>query len=459
MAKNKRIYGCTECGATFSKWAGQCGECQAWNTLVETVVDITPTGGSGPSAGRTGHWAGQTAQVRTLAEVSTEEVPRQPSGSSELDRVLGGGLVTGSVVLIGGDPGIGKSTILLQTLCQLAESMPALYVTGEESQQQVAMRARRLGLPEERLKVMTETCIESIIATARIEKPRVMVVDSIQTIFTEQLQSAPGGVAQVRESAALLVRYAKQSGTAIFLVGHVTKEGSLAGPRVLEHMVDTVLYFEGEADGRLRMLRAVKNRFGAVNELGVFAMTDKGLKEVSNPSAIFLSRYETPIPGSVVMSTWEGSRPMLVEVQALVDTSHLGNPRRVTLGLDQNRLAMLLAVLHRHGGVATYDQDVFVNVVGGVKVLETAVDLALLAAVMSSLRDRPLPMDLMVFGELGLSGEVRPVPSGQERLKEAAKHGFTRAVVPKANAPKESPKGMQVVAVTRLDEALSAIFD
>ena len=459
MAKNKRIYGCTECGATFSKWAGQCGECQAWNTLVETVVDITPTGGTGSAAGRSGHWAGQAAQVRTLAEVSTEEVPRQPSGSSELDRVLGGGLVTGSVVLIGGDPGIGKSTILLQTLCQLAESMPALYVTGEESQQQVAMRARRLGLPEERLRVMTETCIESIIATARVEKPRVMVVDSIQTIFTEQLQSAPGGVAQVRESAALLVRYAKQSGTAIFLVGHVTKEGSLAGPRVLEHMVDTVLYFEGEADGRLRMLRAVKNRFGAVNELGVFAMTDKGLKEVSNPSAIFLSRYETPIPGSVVMSTWEGSRPMLVEVQALVDTSHLGNPRRVTLGLDQNRLAMLLAVLHRHGGVATYDQDVFVNVVGGVKVLETAVDLALLAAVMSSLRDRPLPMDLMVFGELGLSGEIRPVPSGQERLKEAAKHGFTRAIVPKANAPKESPKGMQVIGVTRLDEALTAIFD
>ncbi len=459
MAKNKRIYGCTECGATSSKWAGQCGECQAWNTLVETVVDVTPTGGSGPSTGRSGHWAGQAAQVRTLAEVSTEEVPRQPSGSSELDRVLGGGLVSGSVVLIGGDPGIGKSTILLQTLCQLAESMPALYVTGEESQQQVAMRARRLDLPKERLRVMTETCIESIIATARLEKPRVMVVDSIQTIFTEQLQSAPGGVAQVRESAALLVRYAKQSGTAIFLVGHVTKEGSLAGPRVLEHMVDTVLYFEGESDGRLRMLRAVKNRFGAVNELGVFAMTDKGLKEVSNPSAIFLSRYETPIPGSVVMSTWEGSRPMLVEVQALVDTSHLGNPRRVTLGLDQNRLAMLLAVLHRHGGVATYDQDVFVNVVGGVKVLETAVDLALLAAVMSSLRNRPLPMDLMVFGELGLSGEIRPVPSGQERLKEAAKHGFTRAIVPRANAPKESPKGMQVVAVTRLDEALAAIFD
>ncbi|TVP89944.1 MAG: DNA repair protein RadA [Pseudomonadaceae bacterium] len=456
MAKAKRLYGCTECGATFTKWAGQCGECKAWNTLVETLIDTTPTGGSGA---RSSNWSGQQAEVKTLAEVSSVEVPRQASGSSELDRVLGGGLVPGSVVLIGGDPGIGKSTILLQTLCRLAQDIPALYITGEESQQQVAMRARRLSLPEDRLRVMTETCIESIIATAQREKPAVMVVDSIQTIFTEQLQSAPGGVAQVRESAALLVRYAKQSNTAIFLVGHVTKEGALAGPRVLEHMVDTVLYFEGEADGRLRLLRAVKNRFGAVNELGVFAMTDKGLKEVANPSAIFLSRYEAPIPGSVVMSTWEGSRPMLVEVQALVDTSHLGNPRRVTLGLDQNRLAMLLAVLHRHGGVATYDQDVFVNVVGGVKVLETAADLALIAAVMSSLRNRPLPMDLMVFGELGLSGEVRPVPSGQERLKEAAKHGFTRAIVPKANAPKESPKGMTVIGVTRLDEALNAVFD
>ena len=332
MAKNKRLYGCTECGATFTKWAGQCGECQAWNTLIETVIDTTPTGGSGGGS-RSSNWAGEMAQVKTLAEVSTEEMPRQPSGSSELDRVLGGGLVSGSVVLIGGDPGIGKSTILLQTLCRLAQNMPALYITGEESQQQVAMRADRLGLPKDQLKVMTETCIESIVATARREQPKVMVVDSIQTIFTEQLQSAPGGVAQVRESAALLVRFAKQSGTAIFLVGHVTKEGSLAGPRVLEHMVDTVLYFEGESDGRLRMLRAVKNRFGAVNELGVFAMTDKGLKEVANPSAIFLSRYDAPIPGSVVMSTWEGSRPMLVEVQALVDTSHLGNPRRVTLGL------------------------------------------------------------------------------------------------------------------------------
>mgnify|MGYP003583096874 FL=1 len=455
MAKAKRLYGCTECGATFPKWAGQCSECGAWNTLTETMIE---SGGAAAPSGRTG-WAGQQAQIKTLAEVSIEEIPRFSTASAELDRVLGGGLVDGSVVLIGGDPGIGKSTILLQTLCHIAARMPALYVTGEESQQQVAMRGRRLGLPLDRLRVMTETCIESIIATARSEKPKVMVIDSIQTIFTEQLQSAPGGVAQVRESAALLVRYAKQSGTGIFLVGHVTKEGALAGPRGVGHMVDTVLYFEGESDGRLRLLRAVKNRFGAVNELGVFGMTDRGLKEVSNPSAIFLTRTQDEVPGSVVMATWEGTRPMLVEVQALVDDSHLANPRRVTLGLDQNRLAMLLAVLHRHGGIPTHDQDVFLNVVGGVKVLETASDLALIAAVMSSLRNKPLSQGLLVFGEIGLSGEVRPVPSGQERLKEAAKHGFKRAIVPKGNAPKEAPAGLQVIAVTRLEQALDALFE
>lgn len=455
MAKAKRIYGCTECGATFPKWAGQCGECGQWNTLIETVIESSRT----TATGRSGGWAGQQAQLKTLAEVSIEEIPRFSTCSSELDRVLGGGLVDGSVVLIGGDPGIGKSTILLQTLCKMAQQVSALYVTGEESQQQVAMRGRRLDLPLDKLKVMTETCIESIIEVARREQPRVMVIDSIQTIFTENLQSAPGGVSQVRESAALLVRYAKQNNTAIFLVGHVTKEGSLAGPRVLEHMVDTVLYFEGESDGRLRMLRAVKNRFGAVNELGVFGMTDKGLKEVSNPSAIFLTRAQEEVSGSVVMATWEGSRPMLVEVQALVDSSHLGNPRRVSVGLDHNRLSMLLAVLHRHGGIPTHDQDVFLNVVGGVKVLETASDLALMAAVMSSLRSRPLPHDLLVFGEIGLSGEIRPVPSGQERLKEAAKHGFKRAIVPKGNAPREMPKGLQVIAVTRLEQALDALFD
>lgn len=454
MAKAKRMYACTECGATFPKWAGQCGECGVWNTLMETIIEA----GASEKTGRAG-WAGDQAQLKTLAEVSIAEIPRFSTQSSELDRVLGGGLVDGSVVLLGGDPGIGKSTVLLQTLCNMAQSIPALYVTGEESQQQVAMRARRLELPQDKLKVMTETCIETILSVARREKPRVMVIDSIQTIFTEQLQSAPGGVAQVRESAALLVRYAKQSGTAIFLVGHVTKEGSLAGPLVLEHMVDTVLYFEGESDGRLRMLRAVKNRFGAVNELGVFGMTDRGLKEVSNPSAIFLNRAQEAVSGSVVMATWEGSRPMLIEVQALVDTSHLGHPRRVTVGLDQNRLAMLLAVLHRHGGIPTHDQDVFLNVVGGVKVLETASDLALMAAIISSLRNRPLEHGLLVFGEIGLSGEIRPVPSGQERLKEAAKHGFKRAIVPKANAPREILPGLEVIAVTRLEEALDALFE
>ena len=410
-------------------------------------------------ANKSHSWTGQASQLKTLAEVTSEEAPRFSTHCKELDRVLGSGLVEGSVVLIGGDPGIGKSTILLQTLCNMANHCRASYVTGEESQQQVAMRARRLNLPEDKLKVMTETCIEAIIATAKQEQPKVMVIDSIQTIYTEQLQSAPGGMAQVRESAALLTRFAKQHNTAIFLVGHVTKEGALAGPRVLEHMVDTVLYFEGESDGRLRLLRAVKNRFGAVNELGVFAMTDKGLKEISNPSAIFLSRTQEEVPGSVVMATWEGSRPMLVEVQALVDTSHLGNPRRVTLGLDQNRLAMLLAVLHRHGGVPTYDQDVFINVVGGVKVLETAADLALLATVISSLRNRPLAHDLLVFGEVGLSGEIRPVPSGQERLKEAAKHGFKRAIIPQANAPKTPLEGLTTIAVTRLEQALEALFE
>lgn len=454
MAKAKRIFGCTDCGATQPKWAGQCADCGAWNTMVETVVEGAARSGNA----RTG-WTGEHATLKTLADVSVEEIPRFSTQSKELDRVLGGGLVDGSVVLLGGDPGIGKSTILLQTMCSLAQHIPALYVTGEESQQQVAMRGRRLELPLDKLKVMTETCVESIIAVAQREKPRVLVIDSIQTIYTEQLQSAPGGVAQVRESTALLVRFAKQTGTAIFLVGHVTKEGSLAGPRVLEHMVDTVLYFEGDADGRLRMLRAVKNRFGAVNELGVFGMTDRGLREVSNPSAIFLNRAQSAVPGSVVMASWEGSRPLLVEVQALVDTSHLANPRRVTLGLDHNRLAMLLAVLHRHGGIASHDQDVFLNVVGGVKVLETASDLALMAAIMSSLRNRALPHDLLVFGEIGLSGEIRPVPSGQERLREAAKHGFRRAVVPKGNAPKQAPAGMQVVAVERLEQALDALFE
>lgn len=432
---------------------GQCADCGAWNTLTEEIVQ-KPVAQEGRFAG---YADAAGSRVTSIAEVDFEDTVRVPTGLDELDLVLGGGLVPGSVILIGGDPGIGKSTVLLQTLCHLAEQYPALYVTGEESLQQVSMRARRLELPDKKLKLLAETCVERIIAIARVEKPQIMVVDSIQTVYTELLSSAPGGVGQVRECAAQLVRFAKQSGTALFLAGHVTKEGALAGPRVLEHMVDTVLYFEGDQDSRYRMIRAVKNRFGAVNELGVFAMTDKGLRQVSNPSAIFLSRYSEPVSGSSVMVTWEGSRPLLVEVQALVAESHLGNPRRVCVGLEQNRLAMLLAVLHRHGGVVTFDQDVFVNVVGGVRVTETGVDLALLLAVLSSLRNRPLPMDLIVFGEVGLSGEIRPVQSGQERLREAHKHGFKNAIVPLANAPKKEIPGMKVIAVKQLSEALEAL--
>ena len=452
MAKAKTRYVCTDCGSDFPKWAGQCGDCGAWNTLTEFVPDS-----AGPAARKGTGYAGESKKVTTMAEVSIEDCSRTPTGLNELDRVLGGGLVDGSVVLIGGDPGIGKSTILLQTMTFLGANSTALYITGEESLQQVAMRARRLGLAQDKMRIMSETVVENILATAAKERPSVMVVDSIQTVYSDVLSSAPGGVSQVRECAAALVRYAKQSGTALFLVGHVTKEGALAGPRVLEHMVDSVLYFEGEQDSRFRIIRAVKNRFGAVNELGVFAMTDRGLKEVSNPSAIFLSRYEHPVPGSVVMVTRDGTRPLLVEVQALVDDSQMGNPRRVAVGLDQNRLAMLLAVLNRHGGVATMGMDVFLNVVGGVKVLETGSDMAVLVAVMSSLRNLALDNHLIVFGEVGLSGEIRPVPNGQERLKEAAKHGFKRAIVPKANAPKDPIDGIEIVGVSWLSEALEAV--
>jgi DNA repair protein RadA/Sms len=452
MAKAKNLYTCTECGTQAPKWAGQCGECGAWNTLVETVA--TP---SSPRGGRFAGYAGSAGgvEVQALAAVTPDDVTRLPTQLDEFDRVLGGGLVPGSVVLIGGDPGIGKSTLLLQTLATLSERCGVLYVTGEESPQQVSLRAHRLGIAAQRVRLLAETRVEGILEAAARERPQVLVVDSIQTVFTEMLQSAPGSVAQVRESAAQLVRYAKQSGAALFLVGHVTKEGQLAGPRVLEHMVDTVLYFEGDAGSRFRVVRAFKNRFGAVNELGVFAMTEKGLKEVSNPSAIFLSRHEEEVPGSVVMVTLEGSRPLLVEVQALVDESHLSNPRRVTLGLEQNRLAMLLAVLHRHGGVATYDQDVFVNVVGGVRVTETGADLPVLLSVLSSLRNRAPGQGLVAFGEVGLAGEIRPVPNGQDRLREAAKHGFTRAIVPEANVPKRPPEGLEVIGVRRLADALS----
>lgn len=459
MSKAKTIYVCQKCGTQHPKWSGQCSDCGEWNCLIE-ARDSGSTAHRGKAPATTGGYTGQAAAVTRLDQVSTTTHTRMSTGIGEFDRVLGGGLVEGSVVLIGGDPGIGKSTILLQTATHMAShaNMSALYVTGEESLSQVALRASRLELPADQLNVMAETCVETICATLTEQKPAVAILDSIQTLYTETIQSAPGGVSQIRESAALLTRYAKQTGTALFLVGHVTKEGALAGPRVLEHMVDCVLYFEGESDSRFRMIRAVKNRFGAVNELGVFAMTDRGLREVANPSAIFLSRYDEAIAGSIVMVSREGTRPLLVEVQALVDDA-AGQPRRVALGLDQNRLAMLLAVMHRHGGIQMSGQDVFVNVVGGVKVLETGSDLAVLMACASSLRSKALPQQMAVFGEVGLSGEIRPVPNGQERLREAAKHGFKLAIVPKGNAPKQSIDGMRVIGVGRLQEALDAAFE
>lgn len=451
MAKVKLEYICGNCGAVHNKWAGQCGDCGDWNSLTENIVEKDQSG-KGP---RFTGYAGQSV-VQNMHDIQLDEEPRCPTGIAELDRVLGGGLVRGSVVLMGGNPGIGKSTLLTQTLATLGEKMKALYVTGEESLQQVTLRARRLNLGDDKFQLLTETRVERILELAQQTKPQVMVIDSIQTVYTDMLQSAPGAVAQVRESAAQLVRFAKQTNTALFLVGHVTKEGTLAGPRVLEHMVDTVLYFEGDSGERYRMIRAIKNRFGAVNELGLFAMTEQGLKAVSNPSAIFLSRHEEPVAGSIVTVTREGNRPLLVEVQALVDESHLSNPRRVTVGLDQNRLSMLLAVLHRHGGIAMYDQDVFINVVGGVRVTETAADTAILLSILSSFRDKPLPQKLFTFGEIGLAGEIRPVPNGQERIKEAAKHGFSLAVIPKGNMPKpqDIPQGMEIIAVNRVSELL-----
>ena len=453
MAKTKTVFTCSECGAQQSKWGGQCPDCKAWNTLVETVA-VAPAAKANPRFSGYAGRAGSSVAVQNLADVTPDDVARTPTGQGELDRVLGGGLVPGSVILIGGDPGVGKSTLLLQSLALLSEQMSVLYVTGEESLQQVSLRAHRLNLSAGKVRLLAETHVEAILAHAQKEKPQVVVIDSIQTVYTEHLQSAPGAVAQVRESAAQLVRYAKQTGTALFLVGHVTKEGTLAGPRVLEHMVDTVLYFEGDTSSQFRVVRAIKNRFGAVNELGVFAMTEKGLREVTNPSAIFRSRHKEQVPGSAIMVTRDGSRPMLVEVQALVAETHLGNPRRVTVGLDQNRLAMLLAVLQRHGGVPTYDQDVFINVVGGVRVTETAADLPLLLAALSSLRNRPLPNDWVIFGEVGLAGEIRPVQGGMDRLREAAKHGFKRAIVPKGNVPKKLDLDLDIVAVQRLDEAI-----
>ena len=450
--KVKTVYSCTECGAVSPKWQGRCSACGGWNTLVEMVAETASAGGGRFAA------LGGVAQLQTLADIEAREEDRLPTGLGEFDRVLGGGLVAGGVVLIGGDPGIGKSTLLLQALTALVARQPALYVSGEESGQQVALRARRLALETGGLRLLAEINLEKILAALRAERPRVAVIDSIQTLWSEQLSSAPGSVAQVRECAAQLTRLAKQMGVTVILVGHVTKEGALAGPRVLEHIVDTVLYFEGDAHSSFRLIRAVKNRYGAVNEIGVFAMTDKGLRGVNNPSAMFLSPHGQNVPGSCVLVAQEGTRPLLVEIQALVDQAH-GNPRRLTVGLDAQRLAMLLAVLHRHAGLVCFDQDVFVNAVGGVKIAEPAADLAVVLAIVSSLKNRPLPEKLVVFGEVGLAGEIRPAPRGQERLKEAAKLGFSFALIPEANMPKQAIPGMQVIAIRRVEEAVARLRD
>jgi len=453
MAKVRTRYVCSECGGVSPKWLGQCPACQAWNTLVEGVEPEQRA----PARNRYAALA-PTQDVQMLGEVAAEELDRMPTGVDEFDRALGGGLVEGSVVLIGGDPGIGKSTLLLQSLAHLSASRDVLYVSGEESAAQVALRARRLGLEVARLPLLAEISLERICASIEARRPAVVVVDSIQTLYSEQLQSAPGSVAQVRECAAQLTRLSKQTGVSVVMIGHVTKEGTLAGPRVLEHMVDTVLYFEGDTHSSFRLVRAFKNRFGAVNELGVFAMTDRGLRGVSNPSALFLSQHSQEVPGACVLVTQEGSRPLLVEVQALVDTAHVPNPRRLSVGLEQNRLAMLLAVLHRHAGVALYDHDVFINAVGGVRIGEPAADLAVLLAIVSSLKSRPLPRGLAVFGEVGLAGEIRPAPRGQERLREAAKLGFSRLLIPRANAPKRPVEGLETVALDRVDEAIAAAW-
>ena len=449
MAKPKTQYVCSECGGASLKWQGQCPHCSAWNTLTEARVE-TPT---------EHRYAAlvSSAPVQLLGDVQARETPRIGSGIDEFDRVLGGGFVEGGVVLIGGDPGIGKSTLLLQSLAALSAHTLALYVSGEESVAQVALRARRLGVDAAQVRLLSEISLERIVATVAEQKPAILVIDSIQTLYSEQLQSAPGSVAQVRECAAQLTRLTKQSGLTLIMIGHVTKDGSLAGPRVLEHMVDTVLYFEGDSHSSFRLVRAFKNRFGAVNELGVFAMTDRGLKGVANPSALFLSKHDVQVAGSCVMATQEGTRPLLVEIQALVDAAHVPNPRRLSVGLDQQRLSMLLAVLHRHAGIATFDQDVFVNAVGGVRITEPAADLAVLLAVFSSMRDKPLPRGWVTFGEVGLAGEVRPAPRGQERLREAAKLGFSTALIPKANAPKHTIEGLEVIAVDRVEHALARL--
>ncbi|MDD2932997.1 MAG: DNA repair protein RadA [Methylotenera sp.] len=458
MAKAKTVYTCTECGASEPKWQGQCPSCMAWNTLVESIEETATTNRYANKF----EGLAQSSTLQKLSSIKAADIARQPTGISEFDRVLGGGLVEGGVVLIGGDPGIGKSTLLLQVLCHLGgrkngKACQAIYVSGEESPQQIAMRAKRLGLDASEVELLAEINLEKILATLQTHKPNIAVIDSIQTVYSEALQSAPGSVAQVRECSAQLTRMAKQLGITVILVGHVTKDGTLAGPRVLEHIVDTVLYFEGDQNSSFRLIRAFKNRFGAVNELGVFAMTEHGLREVSNPSALFLSHHESQVSGSCITVTMEGTRPLLIEIQALVDESHAPNAKRLCVGLEQNRLAMLLAVLHRHAGIPCFDQDVFINAVGGVKISEPAVDLAVLLSIVSSLKNKPLESKLIVFGEVGLAGEVRPVQGGLVRLKEAAKLGFTKAIVPKANAPKQRIEGIEVIGVERLEQALNQL--
>ncbi len=458
MAKTKTAYVCTDCGAEHGQWQGQCASCKAWNTLSQINLGSGTQSPAARADFRKQGYAGEQSPVQNLSDIDLQALPRFSTGIDEMDRVLGGGLVPGSVILIGGNPGAGKSTLLLQVMCLLAaQDRPALYVTGEESLQQVGMRAQRLQLPRDNLKLLAETNVEQICKAAQEHQPQLLVVDSIQVMHSSDVPSAPGSVSQVRECAAYLIQYAKQTNTVLLLVGHVTKEGNLAGPKVLEHMIDCFVMLEGGTDNKYRILRSQKNRFGAVNELGVFAMTELGMREVKNPSAIFLARAEEDSPGSLVMVLWEGTRPLLVEIQALVDASPLGNPRRVAVGLEQNRLAMLLAVLHRHGGLYMADQDVFVNVVGGVKVSETSADLALLLAIVSSFKDRPIDKNTVVFGEVGLAGEIRPVQGGQERLQEAAKHGFTRAIVPRANVPKTKIPGLETIGVSKVEQALQAL--
>jgi DNA repair protein RadA/Sms len=448
VAKTKTVFSCTECGGQAPKWQGQCPHCGAWNTLVEAVAE---------KASPRYQALAESSRLTELKDVDAAEAPRRPTGIEELDRVLGGGLVRGAVVLVGGDPGIGKSTLLLQALSAMGAACKAIYVRGEESAKQIALRARRLQVSADPVKLLAEIQMERIVSVLGAERPEVAVIDSIQTVYSEALQSAPGSVAQVRECAAQLTRFAKSSGTAMLLVGHVTKEGAIAGPRVLEHMVDAVLYFEGDTHSSFRLVRAIKNRFGAVNELGVFAMTDRGLRGVSNPSALFLSQHGGEVAGSCVLVTQEGTRPLLVEIQALVDEAHAPNPRRLSVGLEQNRLAMLLAVLHRHVGIPVFDQDVFVNAVGGVKINEPAADLPVLLAIVSSLKGKPLPEKMVAFGEVGLAGEVRPVQRGQNRLREAAKLGFKLALIPRANAPKTPIEGIEVYPVDRVEQAMARV--